>query len=285
MRPGAAELPGGEPGMVRAKILEAVPGLLHAFSTRHGGVSRGPFASLNLGATVGDDPDAVGENRRRLLGSLGLRPEQVVRARQVHGGEVLVVDEPVASRPDFPQGLLDGEGGYDGLVTDLPGLALAISTADCTPILIWDPVRRGVGAVHAGWPSTARRIGVKALAAMQSAFGTDPADCRVAIGPAIRGCCYEVDEPVARAMAGALAGWEAHAAPTRPGHWRLDLAGVNRTLLEAAGVPGAQIEDLGLCTACRTDLFFSHRAEKGKTGRMLSVIMRRAEDGAGKRET
>jgi hypothetical protein len=112
---------------------------------------------------------------------------------------------------------------------------------------------------------------------MQAAYGTDPADCRAALGPGIRGCCFEVDAPVMEAMAAALLDWESHATPTRPGHSRLDLAGVNRAVLEEAGVRPDQIEDAGLCTTCRTDLFFSHRAEKGRTGRMMNFILLRAK--------
>jgi copper oxidase (laccase) domain-containing protein len=110
---------------------------------------------------------------------------------------------------------------------------------------------------------------------MRAAYGTDPADCRVALGPGIRGCCFEVDASVMEAMAAAIPDCEAHTTPNRPGHCRLDLAGVNRAVLEEAGVRSDRIEDAGLCTACRTDLFFSHRAEKGRTGRMMNFIMLR----------
>ncbi len=259
--------------MVRSFLLGGFPGVFHAFSTRQGGVSLDPFASLNLGASVGDDPDAVAENRRRFFAGLRISSGQVVRVRQVHGDGVLVVNAGLAGRAGFPGTLLEEGAAHDAMTTDLPGLALTVSTADCTPILILDPAHKAVAAVHAGWPGTAKRIVVETLVAMRRAYRTVPADCQVAIGPSIRGCCYEVDEPVASAMATALSTWETCAVPTRPGHWRLDLAKVNRLLLEAAGVPREQIEDLGLCTACRKDLFFSHRAERGKTGRMLNVIM------------
>jgi len=264
---------------VRSTLLMGSPGLVHAFSTRQGGVSREPFATLNLGMTVGDEPAAVAENRERFFGGLGLRPEQIVRVRQVHGREVLVVTAALAARPGFPRLLAEEGVAADALVTDRPGVALAVSTADCTPILLFDPVHRAVAAVHAGWPGTAKRVAVEALLAMRRSYGSDPADCLAAIGPSIRGCCYEVDGPVTEAMASALPHWERYAVPTRPGHWRLDLARVNRALLEGAGLPGAQIEDLGFCTGCRTDLFFSHRAERGRTGRMASVIMLRSAEG------
>jgi copper oxidase (laccase) domain-containing protein len=112
---------------------------------------------------------------------------------------------------------------------------------------------------------------------MADAYGTEPADCLVAIGPGIRGCCYEVDAVVTDAMAVALPTWAEHADATRPGHFRLDIPGVNRAILMGAGVQPGRIADAGLCTACRTDLFFSHRAEKPRTGRMMNLILRRAE--------
>jgi hypothetical protein len=114
---------------------------------------------------------------------------------------------------------------------------------------------------------------VQTLAAMRGAYGTDPADCRAAIGPGIRRCCFEVDSAVTEAMAGALTRWDRHATANRAGHWLLDIAGVNRALLEEAGLRPDRIEDVGLCTSCRTDLFFSHRAEKGRTGRMMNFIL------------
>ncbi len=262
---------------IQSDILRDSNRLLHAFSTRQGGVSRGPYATLNLGGSVGDDPEAVEENRRRFFGDLGIQPVQIVRVKQVHGDRVLTVDGALASRRGFPGVLLDEGYEYDALVTNLTDLALVVSTADCLPILIHDPVHRAVAAVHAGWRSTAKRIAAQTLRAMAAAYGTDPADCRVAIGPGIRGCCYEVDAAVTDTLAGAFPGWEGHAVTTRPGHVRLDLARVNRAVLEGAGVRPDRIADASLCTACRTDVFFSHRAEKPRTGRMMNFILIRAE--------
>ena len=264
------------PRLIQSDILGDSDRVVHAFSTRQGGVSLAPYATLNLGASVGDDPTAVEENRRRFFGTFGVESSQVVRVKQVHGDGVLTVTEDLVSRRGFPGVLLDERYEYDALVTNLPDLALVVSTADCLPLLIHDPVRGAVGAVHAGWRSTAKRIAARALEALATAYGTDPKDCRVAIGPGIRGCCYEVGDEVTKAMAVALPTWEAHAEGTRPDHWRLDLAGINRALLEAAGVRARRIADVGLCTACRTDLFFSHRAEKARTGRMMNLILLRA---------
>ena len=263
--------------VVQSAILESSDGVVHAFSTRQGGVSTGPFATLNLGQSVGDDPAAVKENRHRFFGGFGIAATRVVRAKQVHGDGVLRVDAELIGRAGFPHFLVDEPAEFDALITNLPGLALVVSTADCLPILIHDPVRRAVAAVHAGWRGTAKRIVVQALAAMREAYGTDPADCRAAIGPGIRRCCFEVDAAVTETMAGALPNWERHATANRAGHWLLDLAGINRSLLEAAGLRPDRIEDVDLCTSCRNDLFFSHRAEKGRTGRMMNFILLKTE--------
>jgi polyphenol oxidase len=257
---------------VHAAILHKLPGIVHAFSTRQGGVSQSPFATLNLGLSVGDEPLAVEENRRRFFGGFGIDPGRVVRARQVHGNGILRVDAALTERAGFPHCLVEEPAEFDALMTSLPGLALVVSTADCLPIVIYDPVRPAVAAVHAGWRGTAQRIAAQAVSAMSDAYGTDPGDCIAAIGPGIRKCCFEVDAPVVEAMARVIPTWEAHAEAVRPKHWLMDLPGINRAILEGAGLRREQIEDVRLCTACRTDLFFSHRADKGRTGRMMNFI-------------
>ena len=263
--------------VVQSAVLEAPVGIVHAFSTRQGGVSHPPFATLNLGQSVGDDSAAVEENRRRFFGTFGIDAGRVVRTWQAHGDGVLRVDAGLTARSGFPRCLLDERAKFDALMTNLSGLALVVSTADCLPILIHDPVRRAAAAVHAGWRGTTKRIAARALGAMREAYGTDPSDCRAAIGPGIRGCCFEVDAAVTEAMAATLPDWGRHAQANRPGHWLLDLAEVNRAILEAAGVRDDRIEDVGLCTSCRNDLFFSHRADKGQTGRMMNFILLKAD--------
>ena len=266
------------PMLIQSDILGDSNRVVHAFSTRQGGVSRAPYATLNLGMSVGDDPHAVEENRRRFFGTFDLQLSQVVRVKQVHSDGVLRVDESLVSRQGFPRLLLDEGYEYDALVTNLPDLALVVTTADCLPLLIHDPVRGAVAAVHAGWRSTAKRIAARAIEAMAAAYGTHPGDCRVAIGPGIRRCCYEVDTAVTDTMTIGLPTWAEHAVATRPGHFRLDLAGVNRAILQGAGVRPDRIADVRLCTACRRDLFFSHRAERPRTGRMMNLILLRAEN-------
>lgn len=275
----------GAATVVQSAILESPDGVVHTFSTRQGGVSTGPFAMLNLGQSVGDDLAAVEENRRRFFGGFGIAPMQVVRAKQVHGDGVLLVDAGLVGRTGFPRCLVDEPAEFDALITNVPGLALVVSTADCLPILIHDPVRRAVAAVHAGWRGTAKGIAARAVAAMHEAYGTEASDCRAAIGPGIRRCCFEVDANVTEAMADALPTWETHAEANRAGHWLLDLAGINRSLLVAAGLRPDRIEDVDLCTSCRNDLFFSHRAEKGRTGRMMNFVMLETESRATSHES
>lgn len=267
-------------------------GLIHAFSTREGGVSRPPYHALNLSLSVGDKPEAVRENRRRFFEALGVELSSVVRVRQVHGDGVLVVDENVVKQEGFPRVLLDEGFEYDATVTNRPGLALAIGTADCLPILLFDPRKGAIGAVHAGWRSTVKRIAEKTVKAMVKTYGTNPQDLLAAIGPGIGGCCYEVDDPVIKPLAKALPSWEAFVSSKRigrpaairgwwnrnrvaqgKGRFHLDLSGVNSRILEEAGLPQEHIFPLSLCTSCRRDLFYSYRAERSRTGRMLSLIM------------
>ena len=266
---------GGAP--VQSALLKKSSGILHAFSTRKGGVSKPPFATLNLGQGVGDNPAAVEENRQRFFGALGIEAGQVVRARQVHGDSVLNVDVTCTRQAGFPRSLVDERAEFDALITRVPGLALVVSTADCVPVLIHDPVQGAIAAIHAGWRGTAKGIAARALTAMREAYGTDPSTCLAAIGPCIHGCCFEVDSVVVEAMATTVPNPEAYTRPSRPDHWLLDLVGANRAALEMAGVRPDRIEDVGLCTSCRNDLFFSHRAEKGRTGRMMSFILLEGE--------
>jgi purine-nucleoside/S-methyl-5'-thioadenosine phosphorylase / adenosine deaminase len=264
---------GGGPGIVQAGGLARLEGIAHAFSTRRGGVSRGPYGSLNLGLGVGDEPAAVQENRRRFFGALGIDPGRAVRAHQVHGDGVLVVDRALVARSGFPRVLLDERFEYDALVTDLPGLALTVSTADCLPILIADPRRGAVAAVHAGWRSTVRRIAQRAVEVLRRRYGTDPRDCVAALGPGIRGCCYEVDAPVIDPLSRALPAWRACVQARGEGRWHLDLAAANRQMLLAAGLAPEVIHDAGLCTRCRPGLFYSYRDQGARTGRMMNAIL------------
>jgi YfiH family protein len=176
----------------------AVEGLVHAVFTRLGGASRGPFATLNVGHTVGDDETAVAENHARIFSHLGLTCDRVVTARQVHGNRVAVVTAGDAGRV-IPT--------TDGLVTDTPGLALMLRFADCQPILLYDPVHHALGLIHAGWRGVAEGIAYRAVETMQAAFGSRPQELLAGLGPAIGSCCYTVGHKVAAVMGYALPDW------------------------------------------------------------------------------
>jgi hypothetical protein len=236
-------------------------GIPHAFTTRQGGVSPPPYDSLNLGQGVDDHPQNVARNRAAVLDSLGLDPARHVEATQVHGTTIALVTAADAGR------VIEGA---DGMATRQPGLALAIHSADCVPILLADPRHRVVAAVHAGWKGTAAGVASEAVRVLADRFESHPEDLLVAIGPSIRACHYEVDEPVyARYRT-----WSWRDAVFTPNHrarWQLDLQEANRHQLTEAGVLPAQIEALEFCTFDRPDLFYSYRREQ-KTGRMGAVI-------------
>lgn len=283
--------------ILRAEQLKDVPWLVHGFSTRAGGFSRVyRRGDLNLGFTKDDTRAAVERNRAEFLRTLGAvsrtRRGSVKSAklwpliilRQVHSDIIRCVD----LTPDEP---LAG----DGLITVMPGVLLAIQTADCLPVIIVDTKRRAVGVFHAGWRGTVKRIVEKGVGEMVRCFGSRPKDLKAAIGPGIQGCCYEVGEEVRTkfesqfSYAASLFHEVKDSDPVRekypllfltaraPGHSELpkkiflDLVEANRQQLIAAGVPKKNIETSSLCTNCHPELLFSYRAEKGKTGRMMAV--------------
>jgi len=232
------------------------------FTTRRGGKSGPPYDSLNLGPGGGDSPEVVGENRALLAGALGLGTGMLKTVRQVHGTEVYVLKDPDAGPP------LDG---YDAVITGLAGPAVGVLTADCVPILLYDPAGRAVGAVHAGWAGTVGGIAGSAVRAMAAEYGSKPEDILAAIGPSIGPCCYEVDEKVVSPLMRNVRIDDGLINATRPGHWLLDLWETNVRMLVSAGMPRANITVMGLCTACNTSRFYSHRGSGGRTGRMMAV--------------
>jgi YfiH family protein len=227
----------------------ALPGARAAFSTRLGGVSEAPFASLNLGVLTDDEPDAVLENRRRLSAMLGFAPERVAIGRQVHGAELQFNSGPQVPSPFAEPGSPIAE--LDGQVIAEPDLAALVFVADCLPIALAGT--GGVAMVHCGWRGLAAGIvarGAKAVAATDAA-----------IGPGIGACCYEVGDEVLGAFA--------ELGPGISDDRRLDLSEVARRLLERAGIE--RIESAGICTSCEPDLFFSHRRDRGTTGRQAGI--------------
>ncbi len=245
-------------------------GLSHAIFTRHGGVSHPPFATLNLSRSVGDVPEAVAENHRRATATLGIALERLCTSWQVHGAQALVLDQPNWGERPLPQA--------DILLTNQPDVWLSMRFADCVPILLYDPVHQAAGLAHAGWRGTLAGAARAAVVAMSAAFGSRPADLLAGIGPAIGPCCYRVGPEVAEAFTRAF-GPEATAwlRLADGGGPHLDLWESNRAQLVAAGV--RQIEVAALCTAHLRHEFFSHRGERGRTGRFGVVIGLREGNG------
>jgi polyphenol oxidase len=273
--------------------------LVHGFSTRSGGASKleqsrddttATTGVLNLGFTDWDSRDNVLANRKKFFGAIGSTKMHPVLLRQIHSDLICVVRaENVPQGDNAPQG--------DALITNEPGVLLAIQIADCIPILLADTKHRAVAAIHSGWRGTAKRIAEKTVGRMQMEFGTRPEDLVAAIGPGIGPCCYEVGHEVVKEFAAkfpnardwfdgpfealengdADSNWLPWLTMRPPGHAppaptaRLDLIAANRAILAGAGVPPANISTANLCTACRPDLFFSYRRER-TTGRMMAAI-------------
>lgn len=250
--------------------------MVHAFSTRRGGVSSPPFSSLNLSFEVGDDPESVRENRSRLLSDVGVGDKFLVKIRQVHGDNILVIEEETATRFGFAEQLPAHAG--DALITRIPGIILAVSVADCVPLLLFDRGKKAIGAVHGGWRSTANGLAAKVIHKMRETFGTRPEDCVAGIGPSIGVCCYEVDEPVIQSFSRLSSKWREWIRGDGKGRTYLDLPRANHTLLLESGVPEEAIFCSGYCVSCAHKLFFSHRRDGGRTGRMLGLIMMRNGD-------
>ena len=238
----------------------------HCFTTRFGGVSTGAQESLNIAFGNGDAMENVEKNLHILASSLDFDPKKFVLTRQTHSDIVRVVTEQdclTLCHRDYPE--------CDALVTNTPGLALLVFTADCTPILLHDPVTGAVGAAHAGWRGTAQAIGVKTLRAMVDNFGCDPKNVRAAIGPNIGKCCFETDADVPQAIVAAY-GSEAEAFIEKWGEkYHLDLKAINALGLRRAGISHIDISDN--CTMCEHDRFWSHRYTKGVRGSQGAIIV------------
>lgn len=244
--------------MSELMVTDPVLGGRHGFSLRTGGVSVGPYTSLNLGAAVGDDPEAVETNLARLAALAGV--ERFHQVSQVHGRRVV----EVRSDTD-PLALVLEEA--DALVTGSPGVAVGIRTADCVPLLMRTPV--AVAAVHAGWRGTIARIAAAAVEHLGT-LGASPEEVSVTIGPCIGVCCYEVSDELGERFEREVGSETID--PKEGARPHLDLRRANRRILVDAGVPEASIRDLEGCTHHEEDRFFSHRRDAGTTGRHLSWI-------------
>jgi YfiH family protein len=269
--------------ILQAPAFLKLPWLVHGFSTRPGGVSDAEGEKvLNLGAVEWDSRENVEENKRRFQSSLGASDLTLVSLHQIHSDVVRTFDSAPAEQCKG-----------DASVTNRPGLLLGIRTADCAPVLIVDPKKRVVAAIHAGWRGTLQRIVTKAIGQMQMQFGSRPRDLCAAIGPTIGGCCYEVGTEVAAAFTAQFPNAPEFFDELRtgdepnplqwlnmmpPGHQpppnkvRLDLSKANHSQLLEAGLRAQNIHINGLCTACHPDVLFSYRKEGSRSGRLLSVV-------------
>ena len=239
----------------------------HCFTTRLGGVSQGSLSSLNIGIHRGDQRKNVLKNYEILGNALDFNSKNLVLSHQTHTDIVLRVGTAQAGAglfaPELPE--------CDGLITNEPGIALAVFTADCTPVLLHDPITGAVGAVHAGWRGTAASIAGKAVAAMVREFGSDPSQLRAAIGPNIGVCCFETDSDVPKAMAEAFGEEAKPFIFSKENKYYVNLKEINALVLRKAGVRNIEISTE--CTVCQCHRFWSHRVTKGDRGSQGAIIV------------
>jgi len=238
----------------------------HAFTTRIGGVSSGIYESLNLAQKAGDDFEKVKENYSIICRAIGIDTEDIVCSTQVHGTHIRVV-----SRSDCGKLFLPNPHQADGLITQSPGVALMVFTADCVPILLHDPVKEIAGAVHAGWRSTVANITGIAVEKMVNEFACKPVDIKAAIGPCISKCCFETDADVADALYEALNEDANNCLSKHGSKYFIDLKEANRLLLEKAGLIDIIVSDE--CTSCLADKYWSHRKTQGQRGSQAALIV------------
>jgi len=241
----------------------------HGFSTRRGGVSPKPYDSLNLGFKKEDDRERVLQNYALFCDALNIDFNDLVASDQVHSDKVLQVFEK-----DRGKGIIRESDirAVDALITNARRVALTTYYADCVPLFFLDPKTPAIGLAHSGWRGTVKKIGAKTVQAMKETFGTEPEHLLAAIGPCIKKCCYEVDEPVIIEFQKSFTNWEQLVDSKDNGHWMLDLTKANLLILMEAGIKPCNIFYETFCTSCRNDLFFSHRADRGKTGSLAAIM-------------
>ena len=250
---------------------EKLEGIIHGFSTRLGGVSRGIYSSMNLSFTRGDEEEAVKENYRRIAQAIGFQTEDIVTSDQTHTANVRKVTEADRGKGiTIPRDYQD----VDGMVTNVPGLVLATFYADCVPLYFADPVKRVIGLSHSGWRGTVAKIGKVTVEKMKEEYGCHPEDILAAIGPSICQDCYEVSEDVIEEFKTAFAGeyQERLYYKKKNGKYQLNLWEANRLIFLEAGIPEANISMPGICTCCNPEFLFSHRASHGKRGNLAAFL-------------
>lgn len=256
---------------IQFKNLSATGIVKHGFSTRKGGVSTGIFSSMNLNFKRGDDPDAVLENYRRMAAALNMRVEDMVLSDQTHTTNVRVITEE-----DRGKGILRPQdySDVDGMITNVPGIVLVTSYADCVPLYFVDPVRKAIGLSHSGWKGTVGHIGQKTVWKMHEVYGSEPKDIVAAIGPSICQSCYEVIDDVAEAFRANFTADEAADILLDKGNgkYQLDLWKANWYVLTDAGILPEHLSVTDLCTACHPDLLWSHRKTNGQRGGLSAFL-------------
>ncbi len=244
-----------------------VEGIRAGFTTRNGGVSRAPYNSLNLGLNTEDSLASVEGNRSTLARSFGLDVHQLLTVRQVHGDNLLVIDEPNPDLTHFQQ------VECDAILTNQPGMMIGVLVADCFPLLLAAPAQGVVAAVHVGWRGAVARIIERTVTAISEQFGVHPDSLLAAVGPGIGGHSFEVDRPVRDQFRKAGLPWSTVTEESRLGHWKLDLREVCRRQLLDSGVVESNIDLAEQCTCCHKELLFSHRRDRGQTGRQLGFVL------------
>ncbi len=239
----------------RPEIFQSFDELVVAESTRFGGVSPDPYTSLNLGLYTDDTAGNVAKNRELFCKELGINANQLAGSHQVHGSEILQVEAP------------GNYEGYDALITQISNIFLTVTVADCTPVLIYDPVQKAVAAIHAGWRGTVAGIVTKTLKKMQASFGTQAIHCFAYVGTCIDECSFEVDADVADEFSASFKRWDEEKVK-----FFIDLKAANRRQLLDLGIPEGNIGVSSFSTYLDNDQYFSYRKEKGKTGRLLALI-------------
>jgi len=238
--------------------------LYHAVTTRAGGISPSLYASLNLGINTDDKPENIISNHHIVSKALNFNLSFLISSTQAHKDRILCLKEkPVHKESKIPGICYEG---FDSIITDQAGITIMIRIADCVPIILYSPVSKVISVVHAGWKGTLSEITIKTIQQMEKEFGCSPTDIKAGIGPAIGKCCFSVDSEVANKFTRKLERSEYFVKQTNSSSY-IDLKEANKIQMILSGLKEENIETSGICTSCSSDVFFSHRREKGRTGR------------------
>lgn len=247
---------------ITSKQLQGRQQLFHTFTTRHGGISQIPFNTNNLAFHVGDNHKDVVKNQQSLAQAIGYDLNKLVHMRQIHSDKIVVVDTAVHDFNNPPE--------CDALITDQTMVPLMVMTADCTPVLLFDPVQNVIAVVHAGRAGAVKGIVPKTIQKMCSEFGSNIEEISVVLGPSIDGCCYEVGEKIAKEVTDE--GYD-FAVIAKKGSFYLEVNAIIKKQLGEIGIKKNKLEDLNICNACENQDFFSYRADHQQTGRIAGVLM------------